>query len=114
MPIEVFGAGFTFMARAELVFTEQMAGVGGVFVEEGLPRIHLGDREPLLPDGLERPVSIPARLHDIEEIGLTTNGATLAARAHASRRPPRACHCEHRRAGGGRTWPLARRGTKPD
>ena len=85
MPREVFGKGFVFLQRAELLSFEEITRLARICVELGVRKIRLSGGEPLLRHGVERLIEQLAGLCDAEgrsiEIALTTNGTLLAAKA---------------------------------
>jgi cyclic pyranopterin phosphate synthase len=81
MPSRVFGPGFAFMPRHELLSYEEIARICRLFAEQGVRGIRLTGGEPLLRRQLERLVSMLKRLDGIDEVALTTNGTMLAAHA---------------------------------
>lgn len=87
MPREVFGKGFIFLQRAELLSFEEITRVARQFVELGVRKIRLSGGEPLLRHGVEKLVEQLAGLRDAEgrpvELAMTTNGTLLAAKARA-------------------------------
>ena len=87
MPREVFGKGFVFLQRSELLSFEEITRLAGLGVSLGVRKIRLSGGEPLLRHGVERLIEQLAGLRDVEgnpvEIALTTNGTLLAAKARA-------------------------------
>jgi cyclic pyranopterin phosphate synthase len=83
MPKEVFGAGYVFLARSELLSFEEIARVTRVLAAQGVDRLRLTGGEPLLRHGLERLVEMLAGIDGIGDIALTTNGLLLAGKARA-------------------------------
>ncbi len=85
MPREVFGKGFVFLQRSELLSFEEITRLAGLGVSLGVRKIRLSGGEPLLRHGVERLIEQLAGLRDSEgkpvEIALTTNGTLLAAKA---------------------------------
>ncbi|MBP8277050.1 MAG: radical SAM protein, partial [Propionivibrio sp.] len=85
MPREVFGKGFVFLQRAELLSFEEITRLARICVELGVRKIRLSGGEPLLRHGVERLIEQLAGLCDTEgrsiEIALTTNGTLLTAKA---------------------------------
>ncbi|MHB0970120.1 MAG: GTP 3',8-cyclase MoaA [Thermoanaerobaculia bacterium] len=77
MPKEVFGRDFHFLPRADLLTYEEIARIAGVFVDLGVRKIRLTGGEPLLRRDLERLVEQLARIDDLEDLTLTTNGSLL-------------------------------------
>ncbi|CAB1129184.1 GTP 3',8-cyclase [Candidatus Hydrogenisulfobacillus filiaventi] len=84
MPRTVFGAGFRFLPRRELLTFEEIARVARVAVRLGVRKIRLTGGEPLLRSNLEELVALLAALPGLEDLALTTNGSLLTpARARA-------------------------------
>jgi cyclic pyranopterin phosphate synthase len=81
MPQEVFGPGFQFMPRAELLSFEEIARLARLFAQAGVTKIRLTGGEPLLRRDLARLIEMLAGIDGIADVALTTNGSLLAARA---------------------------------
>src|SRR6185437_12678973 len=60
MPKEVFGPGFQFLPRAELLTFEEITRLARLFVGQGVEKIRLTGGEPLLRRDLERLVGMLA------------------------------------------------------
>jgi cyclic pyranopterin phosphate synthase len=82
MPREVFGAGFQFLRRDEILSFEEIARLARVFASLGVRKLRLTGGEPLLRNGLPELVRMLAQIPDID-IALTTNGSLLADQAHS-------------------------------
>jgi cyclic pyranopterin phosphate synthase len=83
MPKEVFGRGYRFMDRKELLTFEELERVAGVFVAGGVRKLRITGGEPLLRRDLEDLVARLRGLGDDLDLTLTTNGAVLAQKARA-------------------------------
>ena len=83
MPKEVFGHGYRFMDRKELLTFEEIERVARVFVGLGVRKLRLTGGEPLLRRDLEHLVERLAAIDDGLDVTMTTNGALLAAKARA-------------------------------
>ncbi len=81
MPREIYGAGFQFMPRAELLTFEEMTRLAGLFVVAGAEKIRLTGGEPLLRRDLEELVAMLAGVPGLRDLTLTTNGSLLARKA---------------------------------
>jgi GTP 3',8-cyclase len=79
MPKEVFGRGYRFLDRRELLTFEEIERVARVAVGLGVRKIRLTGGEPLLRRELENLVRLLAAL-DVD-VALTTNASLLEARA---------------------------------
>jgi cyclic pyranopterin phosphate synthase len=77
MPKEVFGPGFQFLPRAELLTFEEIARLAHLFVGQGVEKIRLTGGEPLLRRDLERLVGMLAPIEGLQDLTLTTNGSLL-------------------------------------
>jgi cyclic pyranopterin phosphate synthase len=85
MPKEVFGHGYDFLPKADILSFEELARVARVFVGLGVEKVRLTGGEPLLRRDLERLVAQIAALDGLHDLALTTNGALLAQKAQALR-----------------------------
>lgn len=83
MPKEVFGAGYVFLPRDELLSFEEIARVARVLAAQGVDKLRLTGGEPLLRRGLERLVEMLAGIDGIDDVALTTNGLLLAGKARS-------------------------------
>jgi cyclic pyranopterin phosphate synthase len=83
MPREVFGPGFAFLPREDLLSYEEIARIVRVLAAEGVRKVRLTGGEPLLRKGLERLVEMLASIDGVADLALTTNGLLLAGRAKA-------------------------------
>jgi cyclic pyranopterin phosphate synthase len=82
MPKEVFGRGYRFMDRKELLTFEEIERVVRAFVAHGVEKVRITGGEPLLRRDLE---GLIARLSGIDslDLTLTTNGSLLPQKAAA-------------------------------
>lgn len=83
MPVEVFGAGYAFMPRDELLTFEEIVNLTRIVVPLGIGKIRLTGGEPLLRQGLDDLVAMLAAIAGVEDIAITTNGVLLAHHAEA-------------------------------
>jgi cyclic pyranopterin phosphate synthase len=81
MPREVFGAGYRFLPRGEVLSFEEITRLAAAFIVLGARKFRLTGGEPLLRHELERLVAMLAALPDAAELTLTTNGLLLAGMA---------------------------------
>ncbi len=77
MPKSVFGAGYQFMPRADLLSFEELERVVRVFVPLGVRTLRLTGRERLLGPDADQLIARLAAIDGIEDICLTTNGSLL-------------------------------------
>jgi cyclic pyranopterin phosphate synthase len=83
MPQAVFGTGYEFLPREELLSFEEIARLARVLAAQGVDKLRLTGGEPLLRRGLERLVELLAGIDGISDIALTTNGLLLAGKARS-------------------------------
>ena len=83
MPVEVFGPGYAFMPKDELLSFEEIVSVARALVPLGVGKIRLTGGEPLLRHGLEDLVAMLAAIDGVNDIAITTNGVLLAHHAEA-------------------------------
>jgi cyclic pyranopterin phosphate synthase len=83
MPAEVFGPGYAFLPKDELLSFEEMVRLVQVLAPLGIEKIRLTGGEPLLRRGLEDLVAMLAAVQGIKDIAITTNGVLLAHHAEA-------------------------------
>ena len=83
MPKEVFGRGYRFLDRKELLTFEEIARLARTFVELGVEKIRITGGEPLLRRDLERLVEQLAAIDGLD-LTLTTNGSLLPQKAARS------------------------------
>ena len=82
MPKSVFGQGYRFMDRKELLSFEELERVARVFADLGVEKIRLTGGEPLLRKEIE---TLVGRLTTIDglDLTLTTNASLLERKAQA-------------------------------
>ncbi len=84
MPKEVFGRGYEFLKREQLLSFEEIARLAAVFAGHGVEKIRLTGGEPLLRRDVERLVAMLAEIPGLD-LTLTTNGSLLPRKAAALR-----------------------------
>ena len=82
MPKEIFGSGYEFLKRAQILTFEETARLARIFTSLGVEKIRLTGGEPLLRRDLERLVAMLASIPGLD-LTLTTNGSMLAEKARA-------------------------------
>jgi len=79
MPAEIFGSGYRFLPRAEILSFEEIVRVVTVATNLGVRKVRLTGGEPLLRRNLPLLVRMLAGSADVEDLALTTNGLALPA-----------------------------------
>lgn len=85
MPREVFGHGYNFLPRTEILTLEEAARLVRIFVSLGTEKLRLTGGEPLLRRNIEALIGMVRDTPGLQDIALTTNGALLAEKAAALR-----------------------------
>jgi cyclic pyranopterin phosphate synthase len=81
MPKEVFGRGYKFLPRAEILSFEEITRVVAAAASLGVTKVRLTGGEPLLRRDLDVLVAMLGEVDGITDLALTTNGALLAGKA---------------------------------
>ncbi len=80
MPKEVFGRGYRFMDRRELLTFEELERLARAFVALGVEKVRITGGEPLLRRDVERLIERLAAIGGLD-LTMTTNGALLPQKA---------------------------------
>lgn len=81
MPKEVFGRGYDFLPKGDVLTFEEIARLARVFVSLGTEKLRLTGGEPTLRRELHRLVSDLAAIPGVRDLTLTTNGSRLVEEA---------------------------------
>ena len=85
MPREIFGPGFEFMRRSQILTYEEIERLARVFAGLGVVKLRITGGEPLVRRDVEQLVARLVAVPGIEDVAMTTNGALLAGKAEALR-----------------------------
>ena len=83
MPKEMFGPGYEFLPRDQLLTFEEITSVVRQFAARGVTKVRITGGEPLLRKGVEDLIGMIARVEGVEDLTLTTNASLLARKAEA-------------------------------
>jgi len=83
MPKEVFGPGYRFLGRNEVLSFEELERLTRVFAGLGVRKVRLTGGEPLLRRNVDQLVARLAAIDGIEDLTMTTNGSLLRRHAPA-------------------------------
>ena len=86
MPREVFGRGFPFLARAEILTFEEITRLARIFVSLGVEKVRITGGEPLVRSDVEKLIAMLSRVDGLKDLSLTTNGSLLKSKAGALKR----------------------------
>lgn len=81
MPKEVFGHGYDFLPKEEVLSFEEIVHLARIFVGLGTEKLRLTGGEPTLRRELPRLVSELAAISGVRDLTLTTNGSRLIEEA---------------------------------
>ena len=81
MPKEIFGPGFQFLKRHEVLSFEEIERLARVFAGLGVTKIRLTGGEPLLRRNADQLIARLAAIDGIGDLTMTTNGSLLRQRA---------------------------------
>ena len=85
MPREVFGHGYDFLPRTEILSLEECARLVRIFASLGMEKLRLTGGEPLLRRNLEALIGMVRDTPGLRDIALTTNGSVLSEKARVLR-----------------------------
>jgi cyclic pyranopterin phosphate synthase len=85
MPKEVFGRGYEFLPKTDVLSFEEISRLARIFVQLGVEKVRLTGGEPLLRHNLDRLVTAIAAIEGLRDLTLTTNGSRLVEEAPALR-----------------------------
>lgn len=77
MPVEVFGPGYQFLPREEILTFGELVRTVRAGVELGVSKVRLTGGEPLMRRGVEDLVAMIAAVPGVEDLAMTTNGILL-------------------------------------
>lgn len=85
MPREVFGHGYDFLPRAEILSLEECARLVRILASLGMEKLRLTGGEPLLRRNIEALIGMVRDTPGLRDIALTTNGSVLSEKARVLR-----------------------------
>lgn len=83
MPAEVFGDGYKFLPRAELLTFEEITRLTRILVRLGAVKLRLTGGEPLVRQEIERLVGMLSPIDGVEDVAMTTNAYFLPQKVEA-------------------------------
>ncbi len=81
MPREVFGPGYQFLQRTELLSYEEITRLARIFIDHGVEKIRITGGEPLVRRDLDQLIGQLRAIPGLRDLTLTTNGSLLRAQA---------------------------------
>ena len=77
MPRDVFGRGYKFLPKSQLLRYEEIEVLVRAFVHLGVRKVRLTGGEPLLRNDLEDLIARLSRLENLDDLAITTNASLL-------------------------------------
>jgi len=81
MPVEVFGPGYQFLPRDEILTFGEIVRVIQAAVSLGVKKVRLTGGEPLLRRGATDLIALIAAVEGVDDLAMTTNGVLLSHHA---------------------------------
>ena len=81
MPREIFGPGYQFLDRAEILSYEEITRLARIFIAHGVEKIRLTGGEPLVRKDLDSLIAQLRATPGLRDLTLTTNGSLLRNQA---------------------------------
>ncbi|MBZ0302301.1 MAG: GTP 3',8-cyclase MoaA [Anaerolineae bacterium] len=83
MPAEIFGEGYKFLPRDEILSFEEIERLTRIIVRAGAVKLRLTGGEPLVRQDIETLVAMLAEIDGVEDLAMTTNAYFLPQKAQA-------------------------------
>ena len=83
MPAEVYGERYHFMPKEQMLSFEEIDRLARIFVKLGVNKLRLTGGEPLVRNDLHKLIGMLAKIDNVDDLTLTTNGYLLADQAKA-------------------------------
>ena len=77
MPREIFGSGYKFVPRNDLLKLEEIARITRLFAGHGVRKVRITGGEPMIRRNLERLIEMLRDIDGITDISMTTNASML-------------------------------------
>ncbi|MDA1219038.1 MAG: GTP 3',8-cyclase MoaA [Chloroflexi bacterium] len=81
MPAEIFGEGYQFLPKNEILSFEEIAKLARIFVGLGVNKLRITGGEPLLRTDLPQLIGMLSKIDGADDITLTTNAYLLPQQA---------------------------------
>lgn len=83
MPAEVFGEGYKFLPKEQILSFEEITRITRIMVRLGVTKVRITGGEPLVREGLEVLISQLAAIEGVNDLTMTTNAYLLPRKAQA-------------------------------
>ncbi|MCH8898429.1 MAG: GTP 3',8-cyclase MoaA [Chloroflexi bacterium] len=81
MPAEIFGEGYQFLPKSEILTFEEIARLARIFIDLGVNKLRITGGEPLLRTELFKLIEMLSSIDGAKDLTLTTNAYLLAQQA---------------------------------
>ena len=75
MPSEIFGRDYQFLPQSDLLSFEEIERIARIFASLGVSKLRLTGGEPMMRRELEVLIDLLAKIPDIDDLAMTTNGS---------------------------------------
>jgi len=75
MPSEIFGRDYQFMPQSDLLSFEEIERIARIFASLGVSKLRLTGGEPMMRRELDVLIELLAKIPDIDDLAMTTNGS---------------------------------------
>lgn len=86
MPREIFGPGYKFVPRNDLLKLEEIARIARLFSGHGVRKVRITGGEPMIRRNLERLIEMLRDIDGVTDISMTTNASMLTLKRAESLR----------------------------
>ena len=86
MPREIFGPGYKFVPRNDLLKLEEIARITRLFAGHGVRKVRITGGEPMIRRNLERLIEMLRDIDGVTDISMTTNASMLTLKRAQSLR----------------------------
>src|SRR5215468_9915881 len=83
MPAEIFGEGYKFLPKSQILTFEEITRLTRIIVRLGAVKVRITGGEPLVREQVEVLVGQLSQIEGVDDITLTTNGYLLPQKAQA-------------------------------
>lgn len=83
MPAEIFGEGYKFLPKEQILSFEEITRITRIMVRLGVTKVRITGGEPLVREGLEVLISQLAAIEGVNDLTMTTNAYLLPRKAQA-------------------------------
>ena len=83
MPAEIFGEGYKFLPREEILTFEEITRLAKIIVRQGAVKLRITGGEPLVRQDIDQLIAMLAAIEGVDDLAMTTNAYFLPQHAQA-------------------------------